>query len=89
VQLPYLSMHLDEWANLDDLMAILASKTFNDVRSNLKGVARCVALLNLQPGWRIMPKWREHTTLVYWVTRNRTNFETNTCRWRSIKFRAL
>ena len=48
--LPFLLLHSNEWSNLDDLMAIVASEKLKDVRSDIDGVVRCLELLETQGG---------------------------------------
>ena len=48
--LPFLLLHSDEWSNLDDLMAIVASEKLKNVRSDIDGVVRCLELLETQGG---------------------------------------
>ena len=48
--LPFLLLHSNEWSNLDDLMAIVASGKCKVVRSDIDGVVRCLELLETQGG---------------------------------------
>lgn len=48
--LPFLLLHSNEWSNLDDLMAIVASEKHKNVRSDIDGVVRCLELLETQGG---------------------------------------